>query len=153
MELTKFNIDTRYLPFKFTCIVWHEIGDKIAFDNLLNLKVALNKQIKLADYGSTITEVSFIFVAMHPPVRFHPERVEYNKKKHDIFMRLHLPFHLVQEYDTAQVMQLMASFYLNAMKTHLPKLRIPDFDYQRFVQDVKALFEEKGWLVGKKMER
>jgi len=143
MELTKYNIDTRYLPFKFTAIAWYEVDNKI---NLLDFKVELNKRIKLSDYGDNIKEIIFIFVADHPPVRLHPERVEYNKKKHDIFMRLHLPYDLVEQYDEAQVMQLMASFYLNAMETYLPQLRIPDFDYQRFVADVRALFEEKEWV-------
>jgi len=132
--------------FKMTSMTWHEMGDKIDFNNLLDLKYALNERLNLADYGNNITSIFFIFVAMRPPVRFHPERVEYNKKKHDIFMRLHLPFDLVEQYDKAQVMQLMAAFYLNAMTTHLPTLCIPGFDYQRFIQDVKGLFEEKGWV-------
>lgn len=139
-------LDTRYAPFKFTTIAWHEVGGKIAFDNLIQLENAINERITLANYGNNITSIFFIFVADHPPVRLHPERVEYNKKKHDIFMRLHLPYDLVEKYNEAQVMQLMASFYLNAMETHLPQLRIPDFDYQRFVADVGALFEEKGWM-------
>ncbi|MFN7117320.1 MAG: hypothetical protein ACK4TA_11010 [Saprospiraceae bacterium] len=143
MEITKYNIDTRYLPFKFTAIAWHEVDDKIS---LLDFKVELNKHIKISDYGDNVKEIIFIFVAMRPPVRFHPERVEYNKKKHDIFMRLHLPYDLVEQYNQEQVLQLMASFYLHAMETHLPKLHIPDFDYQRFVKDVRALFEEKEWL-------
>ncbi len=144
-------IDSRYAPFKFTSITWHEVGDKIDFDNLNTLEEVVNVHLRLAEYGNNITSIYFIFVALQSPALLHPEGVTYSKKNHGIFMQIHLPFHLVEQYNKAQVMQLMASFYLNAMRTHLPKLRIPDFDYQRFIQDVEALFEEKGWLVGEKM--
>lgn len=147
MELTKYNIDTRFLPFKFTAIAWHEVDDKI---DLLDLKVALNSNIKISDYGNNITSIFFIFVADYDPA-FHPEHIAYSEEKHEIFMQIHLPFRLVQEYEEAQVMQLMATLYVKAMQTHLPTLTIPDFNYQRFIKDVKILFKAQGWLVAEYM--
>lgn len=40
----------------------------------------------------------------------------------------------------------MAAKYLQTMEEWLPKKKIPHFDGVRFVEDVKRLFEEEGWL-------
>lgn len=40
----------------------------------------------------------------------------------------------------------MAVKYLDTMQEWLPKKKIKNFDWQRFVQDVQHLFERQGWL-------
>ncbi|AEE51783.1 hypothetical protein [Haliscomenobacter hydrossis] len=47
-----------------------------------------------------------------------------------------------------EVRRLMAEKYLETMKEHLPKKKIPGFDWERFVLDVERVFEEEDVLEG-----
>lgn len=59
---------------------------------------------------------------------------------------MRLPYDEVQKSTPQEVLHLMAAEYLDTMQEWLPKKKIKNFDWQRFVQDVQHLFERQGWL-------
>lgn len=133
-------------PFVVTGIVWHEVKDKIAFENINVMEDILNEHLQMSDYGSGIVAIAFIFIAQQPTNTIHEESMTYRRKKKELSIQMKLPYELVERYEQPQVLQLMAATYLDTIKD-LPKLKIPDFDYQRFAKDVERLFEAQGWLV------
>ena len=133
-------------PFVVTGIVWHEVKDKIAFENINLMEDVLNEHLQLPDYGSGLVAIAFIFIAVQPSNTIHEEEMTYRRKKKELSIQMKLPYELVEQYDRPQVLQLMAATYLHTIKD-LSKLKIPDFDYQRFAKDVERLFEGRGWLV------
>lgn len=133
-------------PFVISGIVWHEIGEKIAFHNSVIMEDALNEHLQLSNYGSGLVAIAFIFIAVQPTNTIHEEEMTYRRKKKELYIQMKLPYELVERYERPQVLQLMAATYLDTIKD-LPKLKIPDFDYQRFAKDVERLFEAQGWLV------
>ncbi|HMO39490.1 MAG TPA: hypothetical protein PKE17_08770 [Saprospiraceae bacterium] len=107
---------------------------------------SLNESLCLNDYGSGLTGLAFIFIAVQPDNRIHEEVLRYSRKKRELYIQKKLPYDLVVAYDKPQVLQLMAATYLETLET-LDKKRIPNFDLPRFRADVQALFEAQGWLV------
>ena len=57
------------------------------------------------------------------------------------------PYHEVQKSTPQEVLHMMAAKYLETMQQWLPKKKIANFDWKRFVNDVQDLFERQGWLV------
>jgi hypothetical protein len=53
---------------------------------------------------------------------------------------------LIQIKNPEEVLHLMAAKYIDTMLEWLPKKKIANFDWQRFVKDVQDLFERQGWL-------
>lgn len=135
-----------YAPFVISGIIWHEVGEKVAFENTNLMKEALNQNLRLSDYGSGLNAIAVIFIAVQPDNTIHEEEMKYNRRKKEAYIQTKLPFELVEQYERPQVLRLMAATYLRTIKD-LPKLKIPDFDYQRFSKDVERLFEGRGWLV------
>lgn len=133
-------------PFVVTGIVWHEVMEKVGFDNVNVMEDVLNEHLQLSNYGCGLVAIAFVFIAQQPDNTIHEEEMKYRRKKKELYIQMKLPYELVERYDKPQVLQLMAATYLHTIKD-LPKLNIPDFDYQRFAKDVERLFEAQGWLV------
>lgn len=133
-------------PFVVSSITWHEISNKLEFDNINKLEDVLNAQLQLSKYGNGVSGLAFIYIAVQPSNTIHEEMIRYSRKKKEIYIQKKLPFDLVSEYDKAQVLQLMAATYLHTLD-ELKQKNIPDFDLSRFQQDVRQLFEAQGWLV------
>lgn len=133
-------------PFVISGILWHEIGEKVAFVNSVTMEDVLNEHLQLLDYGKGLKGIAFIFIVQQSYSKFHREEMTYDRKRKELYIQMKLPYELVEQYERPQVLQLMATTYLHTIKD-LPKLNIPDFDYQRFAKDVEQLFEGQGWLV------
>lgn len=134
-------------PFVISGILWHEIGEKVAFVNSVTMEDVLNEHLRLSDYGTGLEGgFAFIFIVQQPTSTIHEEEMTYRRKKKELYIQMKLPYELVEQYERPQVLQLMAATYLRTIKD-LPRLKIPDFDCQRFAKDVERLFEGRGWLV------
>jgi hypothetical protein len=132
-----------YAPFIISGILWHEIGDKIAFTNTVHLKELLNKHLNLSDYGTGLLGISFLFIVMPNDETIHRESFTYYARKKALQVQMRLPYNIVE---AASPVHLMAEKYLHTLQTYLPKRKILDFDWKRFVQDVQAVLEQSGCL-------
>ena len=134
-------------PFVVTGIVWHEVQDKTAFENINMVEDVLNDHLQLSNYGpGLIGGIAFVFIAQQPDNTIHKEEMTYRRKKKELYIQMKLPYESVAQYERPQVLELMAGTYLRTIQ-QFGKLKIPDFDYQRFAKDVEQLFEAQGWLV------
>ncbi|HMQ50103.1 MAG TPA: hypothetical protein PKA00_21960 [Saprospiraceae bacterium] len=135
-----------YAPFVISGILWHEIGEKVAFVNTNKLEDALEDNLSLSDYGTGITAIAFIYIVVQPTNIIHEEEMRYRRKKKEVYIQKKMPIELVEQYERPQVLQLMAATYLSTVRD-LRQLKIPDFDHARFEHAVESLFRQEGWLV------
>jgi len=132
-------------PFVISSIAWHEISEKVAFDNSNAMEDVLNENLNLFDYGSGLKAIAVVFIAVQSTNTIHEEVMRYSHKKKEIYIQKKLPYELVCQYEKPQVLQLMAVSYLEIL-TDLKRKHIPDFDLSLFQQDVQKLFTEQNWL-------
>lgn len=135
-----------YAPFVISGILWHEIGEKVAFTNTARLRELLNQRINLSDYGTGLKGIAFIFVVTQPDDEIHREYFIYRSKAKELHVQARLPYTQVDAASLPEVLQLMAGKYLEVLTKNLPKRKIDDFDTMQFVEDVRAVLEREGIL-------
>ena len=53
---------------------------------------------------------------------------------------------IAQTSTQQEVLHMMAAKYIETMQLWLPKKKIANFDWKRFIKDVQDVFERQGWL-------
>lgn len=132
-------------PFVVSSITWHEVSNEVAIDNINLIEEVLQKHLKLENYGD-ITGVAFIYIIELEESNTHQDGFAYRVKRKEIYTQMRLPYNEVQDSTPQEVLHLMAAKYVETMQEWLPKKKIKNFNWQRFVQDVQDLFERQGWL-------
>lgn len=132
-------------PFVVSSITWHEVADEIATDNINLIENALQANLKLSDYGD-ITGIAFIYIIKHAENHIHEDHFSYSAKQKEVSTQMRLSYDEVQKSTPEEVLHLMAAKYVDTMREWLPKKKVANFDWQRFVKDVQDLFERQGWL-------
>jgi hypothetical protein len=135
-----------YAPFVISGILEEVLANKVAITNTNILGDALNEHLSLDNYGDGVEGIAFIYVVTPPEDEIHEECFSYSRKKKELYIQMRLPFTEVKNATVPETLQMMAAKYLETMEDWLPKKKIPHFDGVRFVEDVKRLFEEEGWL-------
>ncbi len=132
-------------PFVVSSISWHEVTDEVAIDNINQIEDVLQANVKLSEYG-VITGVAFIYIIEHDDNHMHEDQFSYSVKRGEVSTQMRLSYDEVQKSTPEEVLHLMAAKYIDTMLEWLPKKKIANFDWQRFVKDVQNLFARQGWL-------
>lgn len=134
---------TEWPPIAFGSIFWKEVGDKA--DWITKIESFLQENIHLEDYGTDISVIRFVSVAVLPSNKLHEEYIKYFKKYKELVVNLKLDYNAVARADESTFLQLVAQLFLRAID-EAPQHKIKGFDWPRFRKDVAALFEAEGWL-------
>lgn len=132
-------------PFVVSSISWHEVPLKMIIDNIVGIEGLLKANLELNDYGDIIG-IAFIYIIEQEEEDSHKDSFSYRPKHKELHVQMRLLYEEVQKSTPQEVLHLMAVKYLDTMQEWLPKKKIKNFDWQRFVQDVQHLFERQGWL-------
>ncbi len=132
-------------PFVVSSITWHEVPLEVAIDNVVTIEDTLKTNLKLSDYGA-ITGVAFFYIIKHDDNHIHEDHFSYSAKRKEVSTQMRLSYDEVQKSTPEEVLHLMAAKYIDTMLEWLPKKKIANFDWQRFVKDVQDLFARQGWL-------
>lgn len=131
-------------PFVVSSITWREVPLEVAIDNVVGIEAVLKANIQLSKYGD-LAGVSFIYV-IEQEEDFYKDQFSYRIKDKEIHAQMRLPYAEVQAATPQEVLHMMAAKYIDTMQEWLPKKKVANFDWQRFVKDVQDLFEKQGWL-------
>lgn len=131
-------------PFVVSSITWREVPLEVAIDNVVRIEAVLKANIQLSKYGD-LAGVSFIYV-IEQEEDFYKDQFSYRIKDKEIHAQMRLPYAEVQAATPQEVLHMMAAKYIDTMQEWLPKKKVANFDWQRFVKDVQDLFEKQGWL-------
>ena len=69
---------TEWPPIAFGTVFWKEVGDKA--DWITRIESFLQQNIQLDDYGSGISAIRFVSVAVMPSNKRHEEYIKYFRK-------------------------------------------------------------------------
>lgn len=131
-------------PFVVSSISWREVPLGMAIDNVVSIEGLLKGNLQLSEYGD-IAGVAFIYV-IEQDENFYSDRFIYRPKLKEIHAQFRLPYLEVQKSTQQEVLHMMAAKYIETMQLWLPKKKIVNFDWKRFVKDVHNVFEQQGWL-------
>lgn len=131
-------------PFVVSSISWREVPLEVAIDNVVSIEEKLKANVRLSDYGD-IAGVAFIYVIEQEDDFYH-DGFSYRPKLKEIHTQIRLSYQEVQKSTQQEVLHMMAAKYIETMQQWLPKKKIANFDWKRFVNDVQDLFERQGWL-------
>lgn len=131
-------------PFVVSSISWREVPLEVAIDNVVSIEEKLKANVRLSDYGD-IAGVAFIYV-IEQEDDFYQDGFSYRPKLKEIHTQIRLSYQEVQKSTQQEVLHMMAAKYIETMQQWLPKKKIANFDWKRFVNDVQDLFERQGWL-------
>lgn len=134
---------TEWPPIAFGTVFWKEVGGKA--DWVTKIERFLQQHIHLEEYGSAISVIRFVSVAVLPSNKRHEEYIKYFKKYKELVINLKLNYDAVAEANETSFLQLVARLFLRAIDES-PQQKIKDFDWPRFRRDVTELFEAEGWL-------
>jgi hypothetical protein len=132
-------------PFRVSAIVWHEVLEHLGIHNLNAVEDALNTHIALQNYGTGVAHIVFIYIAHLPEDVIHEEKMEYNRKKKEIFIQAKLAYERLNSASEQEVPSMLAAAWV-ASVLRFSGLGIPDFQDKALYKDVKKLFEKQGWL-------
>lgn len=134
---------TAWPPIAFGTVFWKEVGDKAFW--ITKIERFLQHNIRLEVYGSGISVIRFVSVAVLPTNKLHEEYIKYFKKHKELVVNLKLDYHAVSRADEPAFLQLVAQLFLRAID-EAPQHKVKNFDWARFRMDVAGLFEAEGWL-------
>lgn len=136
------------LPFSLTFSAMQEVFDK--FWIYETLEATLNKSLIINNYTEKIERIVFTYMGYKLDDPIHNKELRYyNKRKKRLELSLKLDYEKVLQANETEMLQMMAQLYLEAIKTYpniRGKVKLSEFDYIRFYEDVEALFVEKGWV-------
>ena len=132
---------TEWPPIAFGTVFWKEVGEKA--DWITRIESFLQQNIQLDDYGSGISAIRFVSVAVMPSNKRHEEYIKYFRKYKELVVNLKLNYDAVAQAKEPTFLQLVAHLFLRAID-EAPQQKIKDFDWPRFRRDVTELFEEEG---------
>jgi len=130
--------------FRFTGIIWHELGLEKSIDDIKFLEHRINTAFKIKDYGQGLEYVLFIFLIHIPEQIIHKEYKYYAKKKKKLDIQRQIDFQTAHQATHEEYLELLATCFLKAVK-EFEKWKIEDFDAKRFYQDLEAFFLKENW--------
>ena len=127
------------IDFEITYVATEAIGMKLP---VVELEGLLNKSLALNNYGDGVQKLFFVFLAVPPEDAFHKPYVSYTEAEYHLEIAFGLPYQEVLDTDPNEIMQLMETAFLNAMKLCM-KAKILNFDWRKFYTDVENTFNQK----------
>ncbi len=128
MENKSFNIKS---------VSWHKVSDKI--DEGIISKI-LNDNITLTSYGSGLKKIYFKYICTKPSNEIHENEADFTDRELNI--SLNLSYKHVLESDNKTVTEMISRLFLVSIDLY-DNLDIPDFDIQKFREDVQQLFKNE----------
>ncbi len=114
--------------------------------NVEAFEILLNEQLQLSDYGTSINQLIFTFLAVseEEPIK-KSEQQNYIELAKVLEVSLKLPYKQLVRASEAEVRELMAALFLKSIALYAD-LEIPDFEWQIFYIDTKTLLVKENWL-------
>jgi hypothetical protein len=101
------------------------------------------------DYGNGISYWGHILIASTPEVYnagFFKEIKKYRKKKTELELRLRVDYKKLKKADNSETLKLICESILKGVDIAEHELRIKDFEFASFRNDLTNLFTKEGWI-------
>ena len=117
-----------------TSATWHEITKKVDIQSMQ----AYFKDLKVGNYSNEVSGINFMYIAMRPENRNHPESIAFDAAYGELNVSLKLDYEKLESADKEVAMEMMKALFLEAID-RFEELEIA-FEVERFKEDVRGLF-------------
>ena len=123
--------------FRFTEILWHELGRRpIKMGKFI--ENAVNKSLKIKDYGDIFDYLFFAFIINLPIQIVHEEKKRVSRKQRKILIYAKVDYEkFIKSDDRAAFMMLCDTFLIKLKE--MTKRKDKDFDWKRLYADVENI--------------
>lgn len=128
--------------FVFHRVAWHEVSKQI---QTAPIAEAINNNIDLYQYGTSVQKIEFTFLAVQPTNAIHENTARYIKKDKTIEIALKLSYPHLTSANQEKIFQIMAALFLVSIDLY-HQFDLEDFNIKAFKADVEKVFQSKAWL-------
>lgn len=104
------------------------------------------KFIENQDYGLSLKGLCVIFMCRVPELNFK-QRIKYSKKDQKLYFDLMLDYNQFVSITPEQRISEMCKKLLEEMPLIVKKYKFPDFDLDKFMDNLTSWFNEKGFII------
>lgn len=104
------------------------------------------KFIENQDYGLSLKGLCVIFMCRVPELNFK-QRIKYSKKDQKLYFDLMLDYNQFVSITPEQRISEMCKKLLEEMPPIVKKYKFPDFDLDKFMDNLTSWFNEKGFII------
>jgi len=123
------------IDFEITCVVTEEVGRKL---NVVTIEDALNQHLQLSNYGTGITKLFFVFIAVPPENTFHESKIKYSEAERHLEIALKLDYEKLLIANDVEARQMMKELFLEGIEL-CEKGDIEGFDFGLLDENVNKL--------------
>src|SRR3989344_6133481 len=124
------------------------VGEKIRLV-IIQIEPKINTLFSKKNYGAGITYWGYITVCCAPEVYesgYFKEIRKYTKKENEVDLRLRVGYEEMLKADKKEVFRLICMSILEGVDIAEHELKIKDFDFQAFRDDLTSLFKKERWV-------
>jgi len=136
------------MNFFITSEAFETVGQKMR-DVYIQINPKINALIKEKNYGLGVSEWGHICISCPPEVYesgFFKEIKKYSKKVTDVELRLRIDYEEMLKADKKSVFSLICASILRGVDIAEHELKVKNFEFESFRNDLTNLFKEEGWL-------
>lgn len=104
------------------------------------------KFIEKQDYGHSLKGLCVIFMCRSPDIHFK-QRIRLSKKEQTLYMDIMLDYHEFVSMTHEQRISAMCQKLLEEIPPIVRKYKFPDFDLDKFMNNLSYWFKEKGFII------
>lgn len=104
------------------------------------------KFIEKQDYGTSLKGLCVIFMCRNPELNFK-QRIRYTKKDQNLSFDLMLDYNQFVVMTPDQRVSEMCKRLLEEMPPIVKKYKFPDFDLDKFMDNLTGWFNEQGFII------
>lgn len=104
------------------------------------------KFIEKQDYGTSLKGLCVIFMCRNPELNFK-QRIRYTKKDQNLSFDLMLDYNQFVVMTPDQRVSEMCKRLLEEMPPIVKKYKFPDFDLDKFMDNLTSWFNEQGFII------
>lgn len=116
----------------------------------LAIKPKINELIKDKSYGDGVVEWAYLTISLpdgYLPPEFFTEIKRYRKSKKEVEFRLKVDNGKLSKANQKEAYALFCESILRSIDIAESELKIKDFDFAAFRNDLQFLFQSEGWIV------
>lgn len=153
--------------FLVTSKTWYELENKLLLMHQ-PLRKLLNEHIDLANYGSSVENILFIFVAQkeNEEEGFHEDYIQYDGERKELIIQHDINYDVIYNIPPEELKNFIALSYLQGLEKLILQedyeneetgsvektFTIENFDFPKLLKHIEHLFQENDWLIAKPVE-
>lgn len=136
------------MRFFITAETYKTVGEKLRLA-INQVESKIKGLVSEKNYGNGVSYWGYIAICCPKELYekgFFKEIKKYTKKKTEVELRLRVDYDLMVKANGNECLNLLCYSILQGIEIAENELKIEDFDFETFREDIMILFKKQGWL-------